>query len=553
MPGPTRTLATGRSVASGRVKANSRSLAARSNNNPTAPIGLASTGGPVFTWNAPVGATSYNLYRRVHGVGGYVAIQTGIALLTASDGTILLSTSYDFYVTAVNGSGESVASNVVTTAAISLTALWLGTSGYTDSGATTPCVNLDLVYTCKDTQASYNLSQSTSNQRPRYDGTKGLIVCETESPAGPEFEVANVPFNPKNVSIFFIVEQCTTRRQPISGDNLRYYAVGAGWNLATSSGTDFSYPVGGYGRLAVQESGGYKPGSDNIPTSRALLGFVGTGSAGSLVVNEAATAITVSLLTSTPIASILGLTGGLFPSMAGMKAAFVADHSLTSDELSFVRGYANACGCPFDTSLRIIYAGDSITQGISAPLNNGWARQLGYSSTYVEFNVSQGGITMQTMAGDVASSIVPLIKASRNHLVFLFAGTNDAALAGRTAAQIFADTKTWCNAVKAAGTVTIVILGMLPRDSIETVRQSLRTLLLADFTTSTSVTFTKGAGGGITYADYYLDIASDTVMGANGDNHDLTYYEATFVHPNITGHTYLATTYIKPIAVLCGA
>ncbi len=86
---------------------------------PAAPTSLILTGGGesnvVLNWTAPAGATTYNVYRRAQGGGGYTLLATGLVSTTYTDSALANGTIYFYVVTAVNSFGESPPSNEVTT------------------------------------------------------------------------------------------------------------------------------------------------------------------------------------------------------------------------------------------------------------------------------------------------------------------------------------------------------------------------------------------------------------------------------------------------------
>lgn len=83
--------------------------------SPDAPTGLTATNDVVgqidLSWNASVGATSYNIKRATVDGGPYITIQTGNVGTTFSDTTTVNGTTYYYVVSAVNDDGESSNSN----------------------------------------------------------------------------------------------------------------------------------------------------------------------------------------------------------------------------------------------------------------------------------------------------------------------------------------------------------------------------------------------------------------------------------------------------------
>jgi hypothetical protein len=82
-----------------------------------APTGLAAAAGNgkvVVTWNAPAGATGYNVKRSTVSGGAYTMLAAGLAVPSYTDTTVVNGTPYYYVVTAVNGTVEGPASSQVT-------------------------------------------------------------------------------------------------------------------------------------------------------------------------------------------------------------------------------------------------------------------------------------------------------------------------------------------------------------------------------------------------------------------------------------------------------
>ncbi|ULO06858.1 S-layer homology domain-containing protein [Paenibacillus sp. 19GGS1-52] len=85
---------------------------------PAAPTGLKASAGKssgiTLTWNATAESTGYNIYRSKAGSEDFVLCNTvPVTELSYLDDNLSASTTYSYKVTAVNGAGESVASDVV--------------------------------------------------------------------------------------------------------------------------------------------------------------------------------------------------------------------------------------------------------------------------------------------------------------------------------------------------------------------------------------------------------------------------------------------------------
>lgn len=195
------------------------------------------------------------------------------------------------------------------------------------------------------------------------------------------------------------------------------------------------------------------------------------------------------------------------------------------------------------TTKRIIFEGDSRTGDASIPsLSNGYAmpkRALSnLGDNWIGAAVSKANDTVQTMVTQYATEVAPYVNTSFIENVFvLWAGTNDIA-AGRTAVQIKTDIESVCNSAKAQG-YKVVIVGEIDRNwggsyaALNAVRAAYRTLILADFPTTTIYANTyKGAS--------YADILIDPYSEANFQNYASAWYQVDGIHPNTTGSDIIA-------------
>jgi fibronectin type 3 domain-containing protein len=117
---------------------------------PSAPTGLAATPGNAqvaLSWNASIGAGSYNIKRATSSGGPYSTIASGAGATSYTDSTAANGTTYYYVVSAVNGSGESANS-----AAVSATP--------SAGGSVNPPTNLTA--TASKRKITLNWTQSTS-------------------------------------------------------------------------------------------------------------------------------------------------------------------------------------------------------------------------------------------------------------------------------------------------------------------------------------------------------------------------------------------------------
>jgi len=142
-------------------------------------------------------------------------------------------------------------------------------------------------------------------------------------------------------------------------------------------------------------------------------------------------------------------------------------------------------------------------------------------------NYGVAGQTCATMITNGATKVDPLYSASRNqNICVCFAGTNDMAIGGVSAATAIARLSQYCSDRRSAGW-KVVVCTILPRgdNDIETRRATVN----ADILASVGV-----------YSDAVANVAGDSRIGDSGDEDDLTYYSADTVHPNAAGAAVIA-------------
>ena len=130
-----------------------------------------------------------------------------------------------------------------------------------------------------------------------------------------------------------------------------------------------------------------------------------------------------------------------------------------------------------------------------------------------------------------------LVSAASKKILLVMAGTNDLLnVADLSAAAIWADCQTYCNARRAAGW-TVLLMTTLPDQlagvpaDYESRRQTLLGLMQAGWS-------------GI--ADAFLDFSTDAYIGVATAPTDHPTYWTNGAHLSPTGHAYLATL-VKPV------
>lgn len=248
------------------------------------------------------------------------------------------------------------------------------------------------------------------------------------------------------------------------------------------------------------------------------------------------------------------LTGGKIGSAASGTSFYFAgeiseviifNRALTDAEDAAVLAYLNR---PV-LRQQIICKGDSLTYGYTSAAASSTVKSVGYPwqlNRMIEnakvLNLGVVGQTLQTMATNVSTEVVPLIDTSNwpnGNIVLISAATNDC-LASRTAAQIYADLTTFCAAVRAAGGKVIVDT-MLSRGGFsggqEAVRQTYNGLVRA---------------GWPSIADGLADLDASTVLGGVGTYSNTTYFDTDQTHLTALGYRIKALNFSEAVARAVG-
>lgn len=355
-----------------------------------------------------------------------------------------------------------------------------------------------------------NADQTTSGARPQLDTSRSTVTQFVNNFMGMS---ANVVFSGQAFSAFFISKP-ETLNKTFSESSYQDYHV---WLNTNGSLTFQLYYDGAAGKLGYHTSG-YTTGSLKANTSINLMGAIGSASSLRLIFNN--TEETQTALSSSSTSSVnIGGTATDFPVMAAWSDVIIFDHALSASELAQVRAYATTRGVSYTATNFLGFAGDSISTGSIAPQNKDWIYQSGLGG--LQFNVSIGGQTLATIASD--NRLSAYYDGTKRCVAVVFAGTNDIALNGRTGAQVEADLNTYCTTLRSQGW-KVVVVTMLPRSGLETQRQAYNNAIRAN------------ASG---YSDAVADVETLS-MGAANANTDTTWYDADQIHPNTTGHGFLA-------------
>jgi len=281
--------------------------------------------------------------------------------------------------------------------------------------------------------------------------------------------------------------------------------------------------------------------TNNVPDLRgAVMGMTGNGTTGTWFVDEASG--TFTCISRAVTGGYIGyLTGQSFFAMAADMYAFVVYPSVLSgvDQTAIQANLRSTFSIPTPSiyTKQVYLDGDSITTGIGATLNRGWAKAFQAAlSTYRAFNFGFPGQTMAQLNTAASARIASRFNAGMTkNIVVIWAGTNDIR-ASVSAATTFAQLQAYTSTVKAAG-FKVVWVTMLPRTDLTAPMQTEWT----NYNNSI-----KGATLGLSNtADVIADVQSDPVIGPFAAASDTTLYcnvpgdNSVGVHPTDLGNTYV--------------
>ncbi len=371
------------------------------------------------------------------------------------------------------------------------------------------------------------VTQSVSANRPTYDAIWKDVVGAVGQGVNTWFDVpSDVQFNRRASTIVAIVRP----------NNLRQGANGSATYanrilMNTTAGTPYNVYYDGstsgvLGRVTVFDGAAAKTfTAATLRSSPNLVVIRGSASSSALSLNGTAGTVSAPGTGTVTVNALLG-SPSAFAAFQGALRDFIIypSRNLSDAEVANLLPWAATRGVPLVPAGQEVYEGDSITHGLGASVNRGWPNRLDRSPLLRRRITAQSGISMVTLASTAATRVDPLIVSGEANKLYIFAGTNDIALNGATAANTYTSLTGYTTARQAAGW-TVVWITPLPRGANDSATQTAikdyRDLMLAG-----------AAGAGVAVVDAW------GIWGLNGNNSSSDFYDAT--HPNDSGYAKIA-------------
>lgn len=196
----------------------------------------------------------------------------------------------------------------------------------------------------------------------------------------------------------------------------------------------------------------------------------------------------------------------------------LADQVMTNLEVA-AGVYKNQFNSTSDTTYQILGTGDSIGagQGLAVPVfSTNIAGSLTLDDTWNVANVATSGFTAKQVAASAPAYISQLRPQATQNINVIWAGTNDVAVDGSTAAQIIGYLANNCRQTRVAiASAKCMVFSMASRTGQDAGKDLLNPPLRQKWST---------------FADSFVDIASDPNIGADGASANTLYFSDT-VHP----------------------
>lgn len=396
-----------------------------------------------------------------------------------------------------------------------------------------------------------HLTQSTSGDRPFYDAERNLLTF----PENDNTWMGGTLAGNRNSLSVFVIGDLTPRRRGFHGSGfagtsgmqsvVSFDTLGTPTLLLVHQGLNTGGP-GNPGCLSVYDGVGsgdavYTHTTQRVPSSLAFFGVTGGSSYQTYVHKKKQTGKSVT--SGTFAEFFLGYDPTNRGLHGNIREVLVYDRTLSDAEVAALADYAervHGVVDPDEAPVVFIADGDSITSGVGTTLNRNWfAQMIARTPNVVAYNNAEASIYALTLDTYATIFTDALYNPTARNVYWLFAGTNDIALGSVTGTVAYDRLMASYAARKSAGADRVVIVSMLPRNSVETARGVLNSALRAAFPLSTpygSLIFTNTDG------DFLVDIGNHPTIGQSGQNDNATYYSTDDIHLNEEGARVLAET-----------
>lgn len=211
----------------------------------------------------------------------------------------------------------------------------------------------------------------------------------------------------------------------------------------------------------------------------------------------------------------------------------------------------------------IVFDGNSLGTGNATPSNTtGWQLQL---IKLLDINgnfrcpnwnmICIGGQATTAMTSQQAANLFPLYSNTRAFNIVIAMEVRNDLVFGASTTDAYNHMVTYCQNAKNNGFYVIGVnhtpsQGGSPvgrtQAQLETARQTVRSSFLTDFNVATNYSLVFKPANGITYANLWVDVGGDAVMGDWNNCTDVSLYSDT-THTTTTGATNIATIMARGI------
>ncbi len=371
------------------------------------------------------------------------------------------------------------------------------------------------------------VTQATEANRPTFDAIAREVAGAASTGVNTWFDVpSSVQFNRRACTVVIVGRPASLRAGASAGGTTFTNRI----LMNTTAGTPYNLYFDGpnaapVGRVTVFDGAAAKTWTAaTLRTSPNLIVLRGSAASSALTLNGTAATVSAPGTGTVTVNGFLGSPSATAAFQGGVRDILIyPSRNLSDAEVAALLPWA---GHPQNAAMagQEVYEGDSITQGLGATVNRGWTRRLVRPATLRRRDTAQSGIYLSTLVSQAASRVDPLLVSGEANKLYVFAGTNDIALGGATAAATYSSLTTYTTARQSAGW-TVVWITPLPRGADDSATQTAikdyRDLMLAG-----------AAGAGVSVVDAW------NIWGLNGNNSSPDFYDQT--HPNDSGYAKIA-------------